>query len=431
MSTLTLIAVLLCLASAFGFVNHRLLRLPTHIGVMTVALAAASLALLVDAALPQLDLREWLQELLGTEQLPAALLNGALAFLLFAGALHVDMAVLWNRKITVFLLATIGVVIATVLFGAAIWWVFWLVGIAVPLAWCLVLGAILAPTDPVALAALLRETRMPQNVQAVMAGESLFNDGVAVVVFSAMLAIATDGAVAPATIALDFARQLGGGLAIGAATGWIVFQVMRRVDEYPLEIMMSLALAAGTYALADALGASGPIAVVVAGLLIGTRGKRDAMSERTRNNLSLFWSVIDDLLNALLFLLLGFELLGLRFDRHAPIAAACAILVSPLVRAASIVLTTFWLHARNPERWPAVAVLTWGGLRGAISVALALSLPPSPWRNGILFVCYAIVVFTILVQGTTMRPLVSWVYGARGEKAEAARTERRSRSRIG
>lgn len=410
---LSLIAILLCLASAFGFVNYRVLRLPNHIGLMTVALVVASLVLLVDGFFPHLGLRGTLQQLLGTETLPEALLHGALAFLLFAGASQVDMTGLWNRKITVFLLATIGVVLATLLFGVVMWWIFQLVGITVPLPWCLVLGAILAPTDPVALAALLRQTRVPENVQVVMAGESLFNDGVGVVVFSAMLSLAINDTVAPAMIARDFARELGGGLVVGGATGWIVFQLMRRVDEYPLEIMMSLALAAGTYALADTLGASGPIAVVIAGLLIGTRGTRDAMSETTRQNLSLFWSVIDELLNALLFLLLGFELLGLRFNWHAAIAAAFAVLVSPVIRASSVVLTTFWLHARNPGRWPAVGVLTWGGLRGGISVALALSLPPSPWRNGILFVCYAIVVFTILVQGTTMRQLVAWVYGAK------------------
>lgn len=416
MSTLSLIAVLLCLASAFGFINYRLLHLPTHIGLMTVALVAASLVLLTDLIFPGLDLRHGLQQLLGTEQLPETLLNGALSFLLFAGALQVDVEALWNRKITILLLATLGVVIATILFGVAISGLFHLIGIQVPLAWCLVLGAILAPTDPVALAAMLRQTRLPNNLQAVMAGESLFNDGVGVVVFIAVLAVATNDAVAPGSVALDFVRELGGGLIIGAVTGWIVFQLMRRVDDYPLEITMSLALAAGTYSLANMLGASGPIAVVVAGLLIGTRGIQYAMSEMTQRNLSLFWSVIDELLNALLFLLLGFELLGLDFDRRAIIAAAGAIVLAPAVRALSVVLTTYWLYARNPDRWSGIGVLTWGGLRGGISVALALSLPPSPWRTEILFVCYAVVVFTILVQGTTMRAVVRFLYG---EKADA------------
>ncbi len=411
MSTLYLIAILLCLASAFGFINYHLLRLPTHVGVMSVALVAASLALLFDYVFPGLAVRAALQQLLGTDRLPDTLLNGALAFLLFAGALQVDMAALWNRKMTVFLLATVGVVLATALFGAGIWWIFRLVGIAVPLSWCLVVGAILAPTDPVALAAMLGQTRLPQNVQAVMAGESLFNDGVGVVVFSAVLAFAINDAVAPATLALDFVREVGGGVVIGAVTGWLVFELTRRVDDYPLEIMMSLALAAGTYSVAAALGTSGPIAVVVAGLLIGTRGTQYAMSDTTRRNLALFWSVIDELLNALLFLLLGFELLGLAFDRRALLAAGGAILLSPVVRAASVVLTVFWLHARKPDFWPGVAVLTWGGLRGGISVALALGLPPGPWRNAILLVCYAIVVFTVLVQGTTMQRVVAWVYG--------------------
>ena len=206
MSTLSLIAILLCLVSAFGFVNYRVLHLPTHIGLMTVALVAASLVLLIDLIFPGLNLRPSLQQLLGTEQLPDTLLNGALSFLLFAGALQIDMEALWNRKITIFLLATLGVVLATVLFGLAMRSVFHMIGIAVPLAWCLVLGAILAPTDPVALAAMLRQTRLPGNLQAVMAGESLFNDGVGVAVFVAILAIATTDAIAPGTIVLDFVR---------------------------------------------------------------------------------------------------------------------------------------------------------------------------------------------------------------------------------
>jgi CPA1 family monovalent cation:H+ antiporter len=211
---------------------------------------------------------------------------------------------------------------------------------------------------------------------------------------------------------------LGGGLLVGGTSGWIVFQLMCRVDEYPLEIMMSLALAAGAYAAADAIGASGPIAAVVAGLLIGSRGTRYAMSETTRQNLSLFWSVIDELLNALLFLLLGFEVLGLAFSTAAVVAAACAILLSLPVRAGSIMLTTYWLHARNPERWRGLAVLTWGGLRGGISVALALGLPPSPWRNSILLVCYAIVVFSVLVQGTTMRRVIGGLYASAGSAGQ-------------
>ena len=412
MSTLSLIAILLCVASAFGLINYRLLGLPTHIGLMAVALVAASCVLMVDAAFPTLALGKVLQRILGTAQLPDTFLNGALSFLLFAGALEVDMAALWHRKITVFLLATFGVLIATALFGVGIWSVFRLVGAAVPLTWCLVLGAIMAPTDPVAVAGLLARIGVPKNLRAVMAGESLFNDGVGVVVFIAMLGIAGRGSVAsPGSIALEFAVQSGGGFLLGAATGWIAYQMIRRVDEYPLEIMISLALAAGTYALANALGASGPIAVVVAGLLIGNIGTRYAMSETTRRNLSLFWSVINELLNALLFLLLGFELLGLAFDPRALVAAACAIPLSLAVRANSVTIPIYWLHTRNPDLWPGIAVLTWGGLRGGISVALALGLPSSTWRTDILVVCYAVVVFTIVVQGLSMRRFVDLAYG--------------------
>ena len=318
MSSLSLAAILLSLASVFGFVNYRFLRLPTAIGLMVVSLVASLCVLALDRMLPQLDLRGWSEQILGTRRLPETLLAGALSLLLFAGALHVSMAHLWSRKYTVLLLATVGVALATLLFGLGIRQVFRLVGHNVPLAWCIVLGAILAPTDPVAVAGLLARVGLPERLQAVMAGESLFNDGVGVVVFNLALGIALGGgeALHAGRIALEFAFEALGGLALGLATGWIAYRLMYRIDEYPLEIMISLALATGTY---------------------------------------------------------------------------------------SICCT-------GARRWAAAAVLTWGGLRGGISVALALTLPETDWRGAILTVCYGVVVFTIVVQGLTMEWLIRRVF---------------------
>lgn len=407
-----LLGALLTLASIFGFLNYRYLHLPSAVGLVVVSLAASLCLVALDAALPGSHLRTWLTSALGADDLPQTFLNGALSLLLFSGSLHVDVGALWGRKVTVLLLATVGVVLAAVLFGAGAWAIFGFVGAPVALGWCLVLGAILAPTDPVVVADVLARVKLPRNLKAVMAGESLFNDGVAVVAFSALLAAVAAGteAISAWAVAIDFLREAGGALVLGGVTGWLALELMRRIDDYPLEIMISLALAIGTYAFANALGLSGPIAVVLAGLLIGSRGTRTAMSEQTRRNLVLFWTIIDQLMNALLFLMLGLEAIRLNFEPALVLAGALAIPLALVVRAISVVAPVYWLHTRNPRVWSSAAVLTWSGLRGGISVALALSLPRSPAAESILVVCYVVVVFTIVVQGLTMARVIAWAF---------------------
>ena len=411
MSSLSVLAVLLCLASAFGLLNARLLHLPPTIGVLVIALAASLLMIALDSIPPGLGLRDWSRALLGTVNLPGALMDGALSVLLFAGSLHVELDHLWSRKGTVLALATLGTLLSTALFGAAMWGVFRVTAHPVPAAWCVVLGAILAPTDPVAVAGLLRRVGLPPTLQAVFAGESLFNDGVGVVVFTAALGVATGSGGTVSAVAAAFLVQGLGGALLGLATGWLAFLLMRGVDEYNLELTISLALATGTYALAGRLGVSGPIAVVMAGLLTGHHGTRLAMSEATRHHLLTFWALADELLNALLFLLIGFELLAVPLDLVTLAAAAAAMPLSLVVRWVAVVAPTFLLHLRTPNRWAAAAVLTWGGLRGGISVALALTLPDTPFRAQLLAACYAVVVFTVVVQGLSMPRVIRWLYG--------------------
>ena len=407
MSTLAFVAILLCLASFFGYLNHRVLRLPNAIGLMVISLAASLIIVITDRFIVHVALVRWLQDLLDAGHLPHALLDGALSLMLFAGALHVQVDHLRQRKMIVLLLATAGVLIATALFGIGIWGVFRLLHQPVPLVWCMVLGAILAPTDPVAIADLLGRVGLPPTLQAVMAAESLFNDGVGVVVFNAALGVALgNGDVSALTVAMAFVREAVGGALLGLATGWLGYAMIRDVDDYRLELTISLALATSTYALANALGSSGPIAVVVAGLLIGHRGLRFAMSAPTRMQVTNFWTLMDELLNALLFMLIGFELLSLHVSLLTAVAAFAALPLSLAVRWTSVVLPTVWLHLHSPRRWSGAAVLTWGGLRGGISVALALSLPDVPARNALLTICYAIVVFTIVVQGLTMERVI-------------------------
>lgn len=411
MSLLSILAWLLCLASLFGVLNHRLLRLPPSIGVLVLALATSLLLIACDAAWSGLALRARSQQLLGSVDLPAALLDGALCVLLFAGSLHVEVDLLWRRKGMVLALAMAGTLIATALFAVLMWLAFRLCGVPVPASWCAVLGAILAPTDPVAVAGLLRRIGLPAELQAVFAGESLFNDGVGVVVFGVALGLAT-GSGEPGVLPplRDFLVEAVGGGLLGLATGWLAFLVMRGVDEQNLELTISLALATGTYALAGRLGTSGPIAVVVAGLLTGHHGTRHAMSETTRGPLLAFWSAMDELLNTLLFLLIGLELLAVPADRTALIAACVAVPISLASRGAGVMLPMLAMRPRMAGSRAAAVVLTWGGLRGGISVALALSLPASPVRGELLAGCYAVVVFTVVVQGLSMPGVIRLLY---------------------
>lgn len=395
------VAALLAVAAALAWLNERVIGLPTTIGVMLIALAI-SVAALVLGSLGVLSIAERARELVAAAALEETLLGGMLSFLLFAGALHVDLGDLLDRWLEVGLFATLGVVVSTALVALAAYAGARLLGLPIGFAYCLVFGAVVAPTDPVAVLGILRQSGVGAGLRALIAGESLFNDGFAVVVFATVAGLAA-GAVQlhAGELALFLAREALGGAALGLALGWIGYLALRSIDSYQIEALITLALVAGGYALSSTLHVAGPLAVVVMGLFIGNRGRRLGMSEKTREHLDSFWELLDEVLNAVLFVLIGLELLVIDLNPAALAAGAAAIAATLGSRLLAVGGTMRLLRRPGP------LVATWAGLRGGISVALALSLPAVPERELVLTMTYVVVVFSITVQGLTLKPLAA------------------------
>jgi CPA1 family monovalent cation:H+ antiporter len=414
-SLFDLSALLLTLAALFGYVNHRWLRLPTTIGLVLIALFVSFAVLALDWLFPGFGFRAAVGRTLLSIDFHETLMEGMLSFLLFAGALHVDLEQFLARKWVIALLASFGVLTSTALVGLVMYPLFALAGLAVPMILCLVFGALIAPTDPVAVLGILKRVKVPPSLEAKIAGESLFNDGVGVVVFTILVAIATaESGGAPmgaGAIALLFVQEALGGAILGLAAGLLAYQAMKSMDEHNLEVLITLALVTGAYALALLLHVSGPIAMVVAGILIGNHGTRLAMSAKTRDHVEKFWSLTDEILNAVLFLLIGFEVMALSVTPGMLWLMAAAVPVALLARLISVSVPITVLGLRKEFTPGAIPVLTWGGLRGGISVALALSLPDIPEKGVLLAAAYAVVVFSIVVQGLTMERLVRRVVG--------------------
>jgi len=409
LSVFDLVAILLVLTAAFGWINHRFIRLPHSIGLMVMGLCASLVLVGIELALPNVVLYENLTAILRQVDFQKTVLDGMLAFLLFAGALHVDLAILRNRAWIVGTMATLGILISIAVVGSGFWLAARLIELPIPFAWALVFGALISPTDPLAVMSTLKEVRVPESLKVDMSGESLFNDGVGVVIFTVLVAAAVgtgSGAIDLVHIGeLLFIEALGGSL-LGLATGYIAYRAMRAIDDYPIEVLLSLALVAGTYTLAGKLHMSGPIAVVVAGLIIGSHGPKDALSDETQRYLFGFWTLIDEILNSVLFLLIGLEVLVLRLDPHYGWLAALSVPLVLLARLAAVSIPVIALSRVHRFVRGTIPVLTWGGLRGGISIALALSLPEVIEKSPILAATYAIVLFTIIVQGLSLRALV-------------------------
>ena len=407
MEVLDLAAILLCLAAIFSYINFRFIRLPTTIGIMLIAMIM-SLSLVVLGFFGFEAIHDKAASVLESIDFNKTLMHGMLSFLLFAGALHVNLEDLARHKWIISILATFGVVMTTFIVGGIAWIVFWFVEIELPFIYCLLFGSLIAPTDPVAVIGILKNAGVPKSLETKITGESLFNDGIAVVVFLVIMGIVTGGHdVTAKHIMLLFIEEAIGGAVFGLAIGWLAYWMLKSVDNYQVEVLLTLALVMGGYGLANAIHISGPIAIVVAGILIGNKGRFLAMSERTREHLDSFWELMDEIFNAVLFLLIGLEVLLLTINGSYLIAGLVMIPVVLAARFISVGLPVTFMRLLRDFSPNAVKIMTWGGLRGGISVALALSIPRGPGREALLTVTYIIVVFSILVQGLTIKRLVT------------------------
>jgi CPA1 family monovalent cation:H+ antiporter len=404
MTLLQIASLLIVLAGAFGTVNYLFLRLPSSIGILVVALIASFAVIVTDALFPSLTVEEQIRAQVLDFEFSEALLEGMLGLLLFAGALHVKLSDLRKAWLVIFLMATMGVGLSTAIVGFGFSWI-----TGMPLMIAFVFGALISPTDPVAVLGVLREASLPKTLETKIAGESLFNDGVGYVVFLVLVGIAFpsgdhhgSGLLGAAQL---FVQEAVGGAVLGIVLGWLTFRVMRRIDDYSLEVLITLGLAFGGYELAVALHVSAPIMAVCAGLLIGDIGSKHGMSEETRKYVEAFWTLIDEILNAVLFLMIGFEVFAIAFETDFLIAGAMAIVLALVARLAAVAVPVLLLKPFKTFSKGVIPIMTWGGLKGGISVALALSLPDGEWKPLILTVTYIVVIFSIIVQGLTVTRL--------------------------
>ncbi|MEO1549830.1 MAG: sodium:proton antiporter [Pseudomonadota bacterium] len=405
MSFLQITSLLIVLAGLFGALNYFFLRLPSAIGILVVSLMASVVLVGADTVFPWLGLTAGIREAVGQIAFSEALLEGMLGLLLFAGALHVKVEDLSKQAWSVALMATVGVLLSTLVAGTAF---SWLTGM--PLLVALVFGALISPTDPVAVLGVLRAANLRRSLETKIAGESLFNDGVGYVVFLVLAGLAFPGDGGHhgggwADVATLFFQEAVGGAVLGAVLGWLTFRLMRRIDDYALEILLSLGLAFGGYELAVYLHVSGPIMAVVAGLLIGDVGVKYGMSATTREHLNTFWTIIDEILNAVLFLLIGIEVFAVAFSLEGLQAGLVSIVIALIARLTAVAVPIFILKPFVDYPRDVIPIMTWGGIKGGISVALALSLPPGEYTTLILSATYVVVIFSIIVQGLTIAPL--------------------------
>ncbi len=403
MNVFQIAAILVSITALVSFLNARFIKLPATIGVMLVSLVISLIVASLGSFYPAC--REQAANFLSQIDFTHAVLDGMLALLLFAGALHLNMADLAREWRLITLLSIFGTVLSTLAIGVTFRFVCKWTGLDVPMIQCMLFGALISPTDPVAVLAILKSVGAPKAIETQMAGESLFNDGIGVVVFLTLLDIASGSHATAGVVSFALLREVGGAAVVGIGAGFVTTFLLSRIREYQTEVLLTLALAMGGYVLAGAIGASGPIAVVIAGLLIGYHGKSAEVSRHTREHIDTFWELIDSILNAVLFVLVGMEVLVTPMHRSYFMLGAITILVALIARWISVGGIVQLARRFRPYEPGTIRVLTWGGLRGGLSLAMALSIPKGMHHDLILAMTYIVVVFSVLVQGVSVREL--------------------------
>lgn len=417
-------SVLIVLASIFAYINYRFLKLPSTIGIMVIAIVVSTfLVLFGESVLPKTfgHLHDLMTSIDFTEVLMGAMLN----FLLFAGGIHININDLKEEFWPVVIFSTVGVVISTFIVGFGVYYILPLVGIEMPLIYCLVFGALISPTDPVAVLSILKQANVTKALKTKVAGESLFNDGMAVVVFAVLLqlAIGTDMEITGESIGLLLLREAGGGLLLGVLLGYSTSKLMREVDDYILSVLVTLSVVMGGYLIAHQMHISGPLTMVAAGLFMGNFNKGFKMKSVTQDYLIKFWELIDEILNAVLFLFIGFELLMIKDLQDYMIPGLIAIIIVLIARFISIWGPTQFMSFKTRFTPQTVKVLVWGGIRGGVSIALAMSIPKSDYSEIILSITYCVVVFSIIVQGLSIGKVANPKKIASEEKEVGAEIE--------
>ena len=402
MELYTLITIIICLTAFFGYINFRFIRLPATIGIMILSLLASLTIIIIGQFSPVFFQKT--TDLIGTIDFHTALMKVMLSFLLFAGAMHINMHKLKREGLAILVFSTIGVLISTFIVGGIFNFVAGWLGFSIPFIYCLLFGALISPTDPIAVLGILKKAKIPATLELKITGESLFNDGVGVVVFVTISEIISTGIdhVSFLDISWLFLKEACGGILFGIVLGYLGYLVLRSIDNYIVEVLVTIAIVMGGYLLADRLHVSGLLAMVAAGIITGNKTMGEEMSDVTRDYLDKFWEMMDEVLNAILFLLIGFEMLKVPFSFSLLWLGLASILIVLAARYFSVAIPISVLKHRKAFEKNAIPILTWGGLRGGISVALALSLPPSAVSETFVTVTYIIVLFSIIVQGLTI-----------------------------